>query len=270
MFHFFFLSEPFWPAFPPVALPLPSRCPLPTHAPPHLAPPRRASCRRRASGLVNLNDRADCCQKSGFLPVHAAVANGLRSMYQFLTKDLPKRQLADEYQLTGVGTLAAQLEVHSLTTLQLAAQLGDHNTFKKILRKQCQVQWIWGPVSQVRPTRRPHPRSCRACCSRRTCLSRLAHLSPWCRHRAALAPHHLIISSSHQLCLITSSPHQLCLISCASSSAQFSINLAGVDSAGNGGGDVMELIGKVNARRDTTAMLLDKFMQVAHEYQWQE
>ena len=72
---------------------------------------------------------------------------------------------------------------------ELTAHLGDHKTFKHILRKQCEVLWIWGPVTQ------------------------------------------------------------------------FSINLKGVDSAGSGGGDVMELIGRLGARRETTELLLDSFMQ---------
>ena len=43
---------------------------------------------------------------------------------------------------------------------------------------------------------------------------------------------------------------------------QYSINLLGVDSAGSGGGDVMELIGRIDAKRETTELLLDEFMQV--------
>ena len=54
--------------------------------------------------------------------------------------------------------------------MQLATQLGDHATVRHILHKQCEVEWVWGPVTQ------------------------------------------------------------------------FSLDLVGVDSAGKGGGDIMELI----------------------------
>ena len=54
---------------------------------------------------------------------------------------------ADEAQLTSVGRMT-NLQVHSLTTLQLSALLGDHAMFKHILRKQCSILWVWGPVTQ--------------------------------------------------------------------------------------------------------------------------
>ena len=39
------------------------------------------------------------------------------------------------------------------------------------------------------------------------------------------------------------------------------VNLLGVDSAGSGGGDVMELIGRIGATRATRELLLDSVMQ---------
>ena len=72
----------------------------------------------------------------------------------------------------------------------LAAQLGDHATVRHILFKQCNIEWIWGPVTS------------------------------------------------------------------------FQLDLAGIDSAGEGGGDIMELIVRDRAGRKTQQMLLDSFMQV--------
>jgi hypothetical protein len=78
--------------------------------------------------------------------------------------------------------------VHGLWPVQLAAQLGDHSSVKHILRKQCSILWIWGPVTQ------------------------------------------------------------------------HSMNLRGIDSAGDGGGDIMELVARNDAKRETCALLLDSFM----------
>ena len=41
---------------------------------------------------------------------------------------------------------------------------------------------------------------------------------------------------------------------------QFSLDLNGIDSSGAGGGDVMELIARIGARKGTTSLLLDSFM----------
>ena len=31
--------------------------------------------------------------------------------------------------------------------MQLAAMLGDHPTLRHLLRKQCEVEWLWGPIA---------------------------------------------------------------------------------------------------------------------------
>ena len=41
---------------------------------------------------------------------------------------------------------------------------------------------------------------------------------------------------------------------------QHSINLRGIDSAGDGGGDIMELVARIDAEKGTTELLLDDFM----------
>lgn len=71
-----------------------------------------------ATGIVSLNDPRDACAISGYLPLHAVTANGLTSMYEWLTKALPENQRADELQLVSVGRMV-QLGVHSLTPLQV-------------------------------------------------------------------------------------------------------------------------------------------------------
>lgn len=136
------------------------------------------------SGHCSFNSRVDACNLSGFLPLHAIVANGLVSMYEYVTNELPHELRADEKQLTKLGTVMKQ----SLTSLQLSAKMGDHRMFRHILKRQCSVEWIWGPVTQ------------------------------------------------------------------------FSLSLRGIDSAGAGGGDIMELITRMDAQRKTTEMLLDTFM----------
>lgn len=266
----------------------------------------RAVVRLLETGLVSLNDRRDACKITGFLPVHAVVANGLTGMYEWLTslngalpaargaaEDAPhsavggrvrdaanilvrtsvrggggaasggdhpivmgssmigaadvrivehagdggggedhdvgddvgddgngvsasggsggggggahttarrrwraraavgfQPRAADTSLKTAVRSrLGVLLRLHSLNPLQLACQLGDHATFKHVLRKQSKVLWKWGPVRQ------------------------------------------------------------------------YVISLSSIDSAGRGGSDVMELVAKVGAGRRTTEMLLDSCMQ---------
>lgn len=142
----------------------------------------------RALGIgISLNNRAHACTITGFLPIHAVVANRNANMFDYLSEGLPRQWRADTQQVTKVGRLADDFYL-SLTPMQLAARFGDHANVRHILRKQCQVMWVWGPVTQ------------------------------------------------------------------------FSLDLSGIDSAGAGGGDIMELIVRVDASARTTEMLLDSFM----------
>ena len=108
-------------------------------------------------------------------------------MYDFLTSELQAKHRPNVQSVTKVGRFT-HLYHYSLSPLQLATQLGDHSAVRHILRKQCDVEWVWGPVTQ------------------------------------------------------------------------FALDLEGVDSAGKGGGDIMELIVRTGASRQTNAMLLDSFM----------
>ena len=134
------------------------------------------------TGLVSFNEQSSRCKLTGFLPLHAVMANGRRGVYEWMTKQLPWERRADTSLLTGEGTIA-DLRLEHLTTLQLSAKLGNNRMFMEILRHQCDVQWVWGPV---------------------TC---------------------------------------------------YRINLMGIDSAGHGAGDIMELVGDINARRELQEML---------------
>ena len=62
-----------------------------------------------AMGYVDLNDRADGCHLTGFLPIHAVIANSANysacDMYDFVTGDLKPEWRADSRQLTKVGVL---------------------------------------------------------------------------------------------------------------------------------------------------------------------
>lgn len=76
------------------------------------------------SGLVGLNDRDGACAISGFLPIHAVVANSLEGTYDWMTTELPPAQRADPNERSSIGRVRAN--THSLTTVQLGAKLGDH------------------------------------------------------------------------------------------------------------------------------------------------
>mmetsp|Transcript_379 Transcript_379/g.683 ORF Transcript_379/g.683 Transcript_379/m.683 type:complete len:945 (+) Transcript_379:16-2850(+) len=165
------------------------------------------------TGLVSLNGdpedptrpdepmtEASACVISGFLPLHAVCANGLRHMYDWLIGEgnepggveMPAALKADARIPVGDGRLAytgGKFRMAGCSPLQLAAQLGDRKMFAFLLRKQTNILWRWGPVTK------------------------------------------------------------------------YEINLAGIDSAGEGGCDVMEIVGKLGAAKETTQLLLDEFMQ---------
>ena len=139
------------------------------------------------TGLVDLNDRTQACKITGFLPIHSVVANGNTHCFEWMTGELPEKLRADRKARSSVGRMV-NLNVHALEPVQLAAKLGDHSLVKHILRKQCTILWIWGPVTQ------------------------------------------------------------------------HSMNLECIDSAGEGGGDIMELVARPDASTETRELLLDTFM----------
>jgi hypothetical protein len=101
------------------------------------------------TGLIGLNDRAHACALTGFLPIHTAVAHGHCELYDWMTGgvDLARSLRADPTAESAVGRLTA-LDLHGLTPLGLATQLGDHDVVRHLLRKQTTTLWVWGPITQ--------------------------------------------------------------------------------------------------------------------------
>lgn len=99
------------------------------------------------TGLVSLNERADACVITGFLPVHVVIAQGSTGMYDYLTQTLEEDVRADSSQITSVGRLTS-LGYSGLTPLGLAALLGNHATLTHLMRHKSNVLWKWGPVTQ--------------------------------------------------------------------------------------------------------------------------
>ena len=136
----------------------------------------------KLEGAVSLNDPLSACTLSGFLPLHAVVANGRCAMYDFLVElpGMPAHHMmrASEYALSQPGEQA------QMTPLQLACWLGDHRMCRHIMTRRSEVVWKWGPITQ------------------------------------------------------------------------YKIPLLGIDSAGGGGNDVMEIIGRLDASTKTREMLV--------------
>lgn len=80
---------------------------------------------RTAPILGNLNNPALRCRRSGFLPIHAAVAGGSPAMYSFLVTlpGVPHRLL--KLANPSVKTRPAGIHQLKLTALQLAFWRGD-------------------------------------------------------------------------------------------------------------------------------------------------
>ena len=91
---------------------------------------------------LDLNDEP--CTATGFLPIHALVANSKLEMIDWVTElaEMPLKS-ARRVETAQVG-LHATCNYHGQSALQLAASLGDHRTFKHLLMKQTSVDWVWG------------------------------------------------------------------------------------------------------------------------------
>ena len=145
-----------------------------------------------------LTDPEAACPVTGFLPLHAAVANGQLDMYDFLSGAndhlapvpgelrLPSDRLAIVQQKTAHGL---NEEWSELSPLQLAFKMGDKRMCRHILRKRLMLNWKWGPLNSFR------------------------------------------------------------------------MDLGEIDSAGEGGNDLLELVADFRAGHSTQSMLLDDFMQ---------
>lgn len=99
-------------------------------------------------GVVDLNDLSNTCPITGFLPIHAAAANGLRAMVDFLS-DLPGYPALEVKRAKPYLTSPAKLlDLAGLSPLQLAVKLGDKLMFMHILQRQTNILWKWGPITQ--------------------------------------------------------------------------------------------------------------------------
>eukprot|EP00966_Prymnesium_polylepis_P030959 720306-Prymnesium_polylepis.1 len=91
---------------------------------------RMLECERLAKGVIDLNDHRQACKTTGFLPVHAVTANGLRDMYDFVT-ELPRlphleHARASRKLKSAAGDESLELGLGELEPLQLTTKLGDH------------------------------------------------------------------------------------------------------------------------------------------------
>ena len=89
-------------------------------------------------------------------PLHAAVANDLTDMYDFLMVEYGYQYLRGQ----GAGAAARRVRLHAAAA---RGQAGQARLFKHVLRSRCITMWKWGPVSgcACRSTRsiRPTPRA---------------------------------------------------------------------------------------------------------------
>lgn len=107
---------------------------------------RRLVRRMLDTGLVSLND--NCGELLGFYPLHAVTANGLCSMYDFLTRELPVEQRADKDALTQSGQQIS-MEMEGMSAVQLAAKRGMGYIFQHVMKSELtRILWVWGPVTQ--------------------------------------------------------------------------------------------------------------------------
>lgn len=104
---------------------------------------------KRTRSMIDLNGEALRCRRSGFLPVHAAVASGDGAMYEYLVvlPGVPGRLgcMANP----SAKTRPKNIHEHKLTALQLAFWRGDAKLVQFIIEQRCRFQWRWGPLSSI-------------------------------------------------------------------------------------------------------------------------
>ena len=97
------------------------------------------------------------CRITGFLPLHAAVASGVCEMVDFIVgregrpaldgiEPLPEGRRAEPLAKT---PLAERPVWGGLSSLQLAAKLGDQLMCKHLLRERLSLNWKWGPLTSL-------------------------------------------------------------------------------------------------------------------------
>jgi len=107
-----------------------------------------------APGGSRLLDYTHACSITGFLPLHAAVANGRMDMYNLLTGGITSDGMRLPRELTVRPTLKGGVGSGNLwgrlSPLQLASKLGDKQMCKHILRDRLAIDWAWGPLASYR------------------------------------------------------------------------------------------------------------------------
>lgn len=95
----------------------------------------------RTRAIVDLNAPSLRCRRSGFLPVHAAVAGGRVSMYEFLVTlpGVPDRQ--QRLCNPSIKTRPQEAGALCLTALQLAFWHGDARTVQFVIEQRSRFQW---------------------------------------------------------------------------------------------------------------------------------
>ena len=102
----------------------------------------------KMQGLLDINHPRLACRRTGFLPLHAIVANGNKDMYDFLTS-LPDLPILASYRASE-EVLSRQGTASQFTALQLACHLGDGDMFEHILQRRSELVWRWGPLAQFK------------------------------------------------------------------------------------------------------------------------
>ena len=139
---------------------------------------------------LNLSDPRLACSRTGFLPLHAAVANGRTDMFDYLIGRIvplddecrhamrlgqAESSTADEWSQRYMclearaaeyhhrTTLTANAELSLLTPLQLTAKLGDQRMAKHILRDRLIVSLCGEHPKRSEYATREPPAHCHAC-----------------------------------------------------------------------------------------------------------
>ena len=125
--------------------------------------------------ILSLNDHANSCDLTGFLPLHAATMQGHCAMYDYLV-DMPRAEVCKHLGNGETGEmrrLAVALkqrsahnwlptitdplreapsigDVANLSPLQLAAKMGLREMVEHILLRRSTVIWRWGDIAHYR------------------------------------------------------------------------------------------------------------------------
>jgi len=185
-------------------------------------------------GIITLHGTNNMCKLTGFLPIHVAIANGLTGMYEFLT-NLPN---VDEMYRSWAEKTQHQNQSHPKLAFRPSGA-----EFRRASEHE-----LYATESAIAPLKM----------SEKLMLTgRSTYYKRKFQGLRAL-----------QLCAVLGDKRMLqyCLRHKSEMEwkwgpvTQYRLDLDGVDSQGDSGGDVMEIIGQIDAPKATQEMLLDNFM----------